>query len=732
MEEKQITDIQRRVSILLQSEQLKKAIDILGEGIDSCCDWALRSRYSEISTAYGYLLEYFEKGMYDPDRHRLHKELIGKCLVLNDEIAVSRMAEKSFTVYSQYKRKYKNDTDIENLKRRLSENAANISVVNLLPGNDNSTTEKELQEQHEKILQEAFYRIWCSTGWRRKESDEIIELLTDDEIDVNDRATLVGALLLGVLKCFEPVKIITLCRLVKHKESEIATRSLTGLLVAILANRETIKFHHEIITALQTLKEDSTVTKRIATIQIQLLRCRETQKIDRKMREEIIPAMMKNPNLGDAKMGVDIMKELEENDQNPEWKAWIEKDKIKDKLEEMTKWQIEGADVYMSTFSQLKRFPFFSEICNWLRPFDMNAPQVSEIMPRNSFGNKSILNAICSSRFFCNSDKYSFCFTFKQVPQEQRDMLMQQMTGENEGESIDNNIVIPKEKVAEQQSNQYIQDLYRFFKISDYRKDFIDPFTLPLNIVESSAVSFLIDDSKDLIHIFNYLIDKEYYSEAYNIGKKCEINCTPDECDALFYQKMGYTLQKQGEYKKSIDYYTKADIIKPDTLWTVRHIAQCYRLQGELNNALHYYEVAEKLAPESNSILMQTGECLTMQKRYDEAFTRFFKVEYADPQSIRAWRAIAWCSLLVSKDEQARHYYEKILSSPKVTGEDILNAAHVEFINNNLSQAISLYRKAKEKSENKDITQLILSDKETLLLRGIDENDITLLCDILS
>ncbi len=729
MEEKQIIDIQRKVSILLQSQQLKKAIEALGEDIESLSDWELRSRYSEISTSYGYLLEYFEKGMHDPERHKLHKELIGKCFVLNDEIAVSRMAEKSFAVYSQYKRKYKNETAIENLQKRFSENAANIAVANLLK--DKEHTEKELQEQHEKILQEAYYRIWCSSGWRRNESEGVLEMLTNDEIDVNDRATLVSAIFLGLLKCFEPIKVITLCRLAQHKETEIAIRSLTGVLIAILVHENRIKFYPEIVSALQTLKEDGTITRRIATTQIQLLRCRETQKIDRKMREEIIPAMMKNPGLGDAKMGMDIIKELEENDQNPEWKEWIEKDKIKDKLEEMTKWQIEGADVYMSTFSQLKRFPFFSEICNWVRPFDTNIPQIAEIMPRNSGSNKSILGAICASRVFCNSDKYSFCFTFKQVPQEQRDMLMQQITEGNDLEAIDSNTVVPKEKIAEQQSNQYIQDLYRFFKISDFRKDFIDPFTLPLNIVESSSLSFLVDESKTLAHIFNYLIEKEYYSEAYNVGVKCETRCSAEECDALFYQKMGYSLQKQGEYRKAIDYYTKADIIKPDTLWTIRHIAQCYRLLGELSSALHYYETAEKLAPENNTLLMQIGECYTIKKRYDEAFARFFKVEFASPQSLKAWRAIAWCSFLVGKDEQAERYYEKILNSTKTVSDDFLNAAHVQFVNNNISQAILLYRKAKEMSGNKGIIPQILNDREALISRGINEEDITLLCDII-
>jgi hypothetical protein len=52
------------------------------------------------------------------------------------------------------------------------------------------------------------------------------------------------------------------------------------------------------------------------------------------MREEIIPAMLKNPQLHSEKMGMDIMREIEEDEEkNPEWKEWGEKDEIKEKVD---------------------------------------------------------------------------------------------------------------------------------------------------------------------------------------------------------------------------------------------------------------------------------------------------------------------------------------------------------------------------------------------------------------
>ena len=196
---------------------------------------------------------------------------------------------------------------------------------------------------------------------------------------------------------------------------------------------------------------------------------------------------------------------------------------------------------------------------------------------------------------------------------------------------------------------------------------------------------------------------------------------------------MGFCAQKDCDYNTAIDYYTKADIVKPDTLWTLRHIAQCYRLQGESEKALSYYLMAEEIAPENTSLLMQTGESHAALKQYDEAFARFYKVEYLKPDSRRAMRAIAWCSFITGKDDQARAYYRRLMELPHPAFEDYLNAAHVEWVTKNNQQAVEDYEKAKElcgSSEN--IAKHILNDKSVLNDRGVSETELQLLIDIIA
>ena len=720
------------IEALIYDGRLKQAINELSAAINSDTDWELYTRLSETATAYNYMLEYMRRGMPDPNREALHRELSGRCLTINDELQLLQQATQgALTIFAQKRRLYRGDLSGQSLRLRLAENSANLASARTAPLPQRHQIEQELHEQHETILKEAFYRLLTNTSPNKQTHEEIQSLLTDKEIPTNDRATLIGAITLGLLQCFEPGKALLLCRLSTNDETIIAVRALIGVIIILTTHSKRLKYHPEILSALDTLRDTPTVMRRIATIQIQLLRCRETQKIDRKMREEIIPAMMKNPHLRNEKLGMDIIKEIDEDEHNPEWKAWIEKDDIKEKLDEMAKWQIEGADVYMSTFSQLKRYPFFNEMSNWLRPFDTNVPEISQLMPDGSSTRKTLLSAICSSRFFCNSDKYSFCLTFSQVPQQQREMLMQQLP-ESPEEGPETIAKAPKEQESETTGNQYIQDLYRFFRLSRHGKEYTDPFSEPLNLLSDATLAPLIDSSESILHIFHYLVEKGYYGEAISAGEILEKRGSQSGCDAQFYQKLGYCQQKSCNHQAAIEQYTKADILQPDSLWTMRHIAQCYRLQGNYENALHYYIAAEEVAPDNLTLLLQTGECLAVLKRYDEAFARFFKVEYLDANSHRSWRAIAWCSFLTGKEQQARNYYEKLLTSNSARLEDYINAAHVEWIAGNRPQAIELYNKASELcNDKKRLEQLIKQDTEVLIQRGASPFELTLLLDLI-
>lgn len=69
------------------------------------------------------------------------------------------------------------------------------------------------------------------------------------------------------------------------------------------------------------------------------------------------------------------MEDLE--DKNPEWEKEIKR--VEEYLHELGALQSEGADTYMSAFSQLKSYPFFRQAAHWFYPFDRQQPDVAQV-----------------------------------------------------------------------------------------------------------------------------------------------------------------------------------------------------------------------------------------------------------------------------------------------------------------------------------------------------------------
>ena len=383
----------------------------------------------------------------------------------------------------------------------------------------------------------------------------------------------------------------------------------------------------------------------------------------------------------------------------------------------MNELQLEGADVYMSTFAQLKSYPFFKEPHNWFYPFDMQHSSVIKEFGFTPSGDNAILSLILQSGFFCNSDKYSLCFTMAHIPQAQRNMMLNQMTSQDLNELMNENKSSTLKQYAERPeviSNQYLHDLYRFFKLSQRRHEFRDIFKENFALHRIPVLKDILCKPDLLAAVADFHFRKEHPAEALDI-----------------YQKAGYCLQKEKRYKEAIDAYLKADVLKPDYLWTIRHLATCYRQIRNFTSALEYYKKAEMIQPESHNIIFYIGSCLAEQEKYEEALQYFFKLDFIENNSIKAWRAIGWCSFVSGKYEQAMKYYEKILDF-KPIATDYLNAGHVAWRLGNIEKAVDLYGKAAlESSSREAFWEMFNKDKDTLVKQGIDEKSIPLMIDLI-
>lgn len=719
---------------LLSRYRLKEALTQMVVFAARTSDWQLKNEIEALQTSYDLMLQYTSKGMKDPNKEELYNKMIRTAYELTDRIYVAVQATQEYGMYYDTMRTFVQAPphSFAELQLQLEAYTEDMGTAPLIYTDEEKRNNEmdAMKRRHETAVDELFEKIWVSTHWSEAEATEARTLFGSLLIQVNDLSVMISAITMSLLHIFDFRKFMFLLDAYNHPEVLVNQRAIVGIALACFYYDARIRRYPEAVLRMNDLNEDPDFIKNLYDVQIQLLQsARETRKIDKKMREEIIPEMMKNPKLTTPKLNIDEAEDAE--DHNPEWEEWIDRSGITDKLRELGELQMSGADVYMSTFSQLKSFPFFRKIPHWFYPFDSQYPDIAQLSIESNKQSMSVLNMLMNSDTFCNSDKYSFCFTLMQMPENQRQFLQQQLSAHNEAseELKERFKEISQYKVrAEFVSRQYIQDLYRFFKLWMRRYEIHDIFEDSLDLWNKITTEDALLNENYINKLADYLFTHDYLTEAGMLyDTSIELY---NEKNAELWQKAGYIYQKIGSYESAIDYYLQSDLLVPDNVWNNRHLAQCYKREGKYDKALEYYKKVEQVQPDNLNLALQIGQCLMEIQRYDEALAYFFKVEYLDNKPLNARRAIGWCSFITGKYQEAKKYYDLLISEAKPSMQDWMNAGHLYYVLGDAEKAIEYYRKAQSLCGSHDeFIRLYLADKADLLKQGFNKVDLFILPD---
>lgn len=712
---------------LLQQKRLKEAQTQAESLLATCGEWTLNSRLEQNKTAYQYMLRYMRQGLNDPQRQTLYRQLGAELWEIADQARMIALDKTSTHYYHELRRSYAYMTSpIPTLEERLhtlEKLADDRALGQLLPGAQVPT---DLLQRHEEVNRQLFLNTWTSNSWNKTDKLQADAFLQSEQLPVSDLSLFVSAVTMSLLEYFDINKLMWLLEACQHTDVHPAQRALTGLTLALLHyGQRLILYYPQAIEALQLSNEQYELSRSLNRICLQLLRSRDTDKIDRKMREEIIPEMMKNVSfLRQMKFGSD---ESEENDLNPDWAEAFEKAGLGDKIREMNELQIKGSDVYMSTFSMLKGFPFFNEMPNWFLPFDQQHSSLREKLTALPESDRTV-GFILEAGVFCDSDKYSLAFTLAQLPQSQRGLMLNQITAQDMKEMISEEHLDDIRRYAvrpEVVSNQYIHDLYRFFKLFRRKTEFNDLFLEEMNPYRNPALRTLMNQSESIKAIADYYFQNDYLPDALELyNELAHQESSPDT-----FRRIGFCLQKAKRYDEAIEAYHKADALSPDHVWTIRHLATCHRVIKAYEKALEYYRQAESIQPENRHILFHTGICLAELKRYDEALQYFFRLDLMDDNDLKTWRAIGWCSLLSGRWGQAAKYYARIPLTDR-TADDWLNAGHVAWVSGDVPTAVSHYHQAATRYPNQTtFREAFDKDSDILVHLGIQPEDLPLMKD---
>lgn len=732
MNEQTINQQHTQILLLIHEKRLKEALYQLESYFWQCSDWNLKNRFEQIQLAYSYMLQYMQEGIADPERKKLYAKIQADTLEVTDQIRLLYLDQQSNHLYHEYRRKQafvgSNQPQIEKMRLVLESFTDDLAVSCLL----NEQHQNEVLMRHEETQKLLFIHTWTNSSWNLTEAEQAKAMLASELVQENDLCLFVSAVTMSLLACFDVRKLLCLFDAYQYSNVQISQRGLVGMAFVLHRYADRLKLYPEIENRLASISEAKPLDEDLMLIQRQILLCQETEKIDKKMREEIIPEMMKNvSSIRNMKFGFEESDE-EKDDRNPDWQGIFDTPGLGDKLREMNELQMEGADVNMSTFSALKGFPFFRELHHWFYPFDRKHSSVIK-QSKERGGENDFMDIIMQSGLFCNNDKYSLFFIMQNFPQSQRDMVFSQLIEQADGLTDQSKLDVMK-KFNDRPttvSNQYLHDLYRFYKLNQRRMEFNDIFKEKIRLYQVPVLKDLLYHPDFLLNLAHYHLSKEHWVETTELYETVLTMDNRPEITDEFYQRLGYALQKQGRRQEAIAAYLKADTIKPDNVWTNRRLATCYRLTGKFAEALAYYRKVEETAPENKNTVYYIAHCLAELQQYDDALNYFFKLDFLENNSLKAWRGIAWCSFVQGKHEQATKYYEKIIEN-KPLPIDFLNAGHSYWVSKNMVKAIAMYSKAAELSEGRDLfIETFKKDVPFLIDQGIAKDDIPLMIDLI-
>lgn len=677
----------------LDERHLGEALELLQELANVLGDWKLLDEVADVNSAYGLLLYYMEQGNNDPAREQQHTNFIAACYNIAEKAAQTERALVTGTSARM---------------RSISEILKDMENLEL----KNITSEpcEEDANKHVELYTELFNAAYDSFLWNDEAAAQAQEVIDSALIAENDKVLMASGLFINCLQAFDARKIIFFAdNYSTATSSMLRIRMLVAVAFTLYTYRKRLFAYPVITSKLKDLCNNPRFTTDMQNLQKLIIESLSTHEVDRKMREEIIPAMLKSHNFNPEKFGIDSLEEISES--NPEWKNFEQQ------VGKLAELEAAGADIYYSTFSTLKRYPFFNNAANWLYPFEENHPGIPKQIRKT--GLKGIANALLKSDVLCDSDKYSFCMLTTQMTDVQVNMIISQLP---EMGGYDTAIA----QTSESTCRNYLRNLFRFFYLYSGKSKPANPFETDMSLLDCNELAEAFKDKTEINKISAYAIKKGKYDMAISFLLLSE---TKGFADSEVYQELGFCYQKKKSYFDAIAAYEKANALSGDSKWTLQHLAQTNRIVGNYKDALNYYRLLETAKGEDAKIAFRCGECLVHLESYDDAMHEFFKAEYLNPDMTAATRAIAWCSILTDDIKQARKYYDKLLLKEE-QGEDLLNAGHAAWIDGDTKAAVELYSRAYAELKREEFLKRMQSDKEILKTHGISNYDITFMSDI--
>ena len=663
-------------------------------------------KLAQVREDYDRMEAYWQQGGEDPQREDLYQRLLQRVYVLYANVMHYHRMKASPYQNSLYTRvrQGQHDWSLATIRKEMEDFVSNVAMLQLEPDNKRKALSETLYKKHQQQMNQLFEYVLTSRQWSDGVGSQFAEMMTSPTIDTIDQQLLIAAISLSLLNQFDMAKFRMLTEVYRLSQDEaVRQRALVGwALTASDTYRLVYPEQRQLIVDL--LRSEDTCQE-LTELQIQLIYCLDQEDASRTIQKEIMPDLMRNSSEMIANH-IETEEERLEEVLHPEVSE-ERMERMEATMRRMQDMQKEGIDVFYHGFSQIKRYPFFYDISNWLVPFFHQHPDIAQFVSKQE--GLHFLSKVFASNAFCNSDKYSFVIALQEVlnqlPQQIREMLQRgEFSAEELGETV--------EQSPAYERRIYLMDLYRFFRLYPHREELYNPFDRK-NDEMGGCGFFLLELLADTP------IEKSKAQIVRQL-KKHQMNYAATNLLKTFAES-----NRDMQYYLWIHDYDHALQLNPKHERAMLGKGRQLYDEGRYEEALTWFDQLTAIYPEKINNQLYVAICLVQLERYEEALKPLFRLNYEQPDNDAVSRVLAWTLTCQGKLEQAVNIYEQLVSREQPDSDDLKNYGYCLWLQGQVGKAVELFRQCCQHHEQTPIDKFF--DVEWLKKRGITMVDINMM-----
>jgi hypothetical protein len=254
----------------------------------------LNDELVRLRMSYTFMLKYLEQGVMDPQRDDILSDIRHKLYTLNDQSYIGLLERTSPEVF-YVRRRELGSNSLVSIVEQYREALKELSLVQSATA-DKSESHAILSrlQQAEALETQLFNKIWSSYPLSADDAGTLKLCINGDILPIHTRCLLISALFVGLMKFYDETKLLILLEVYSMSdEPQIQLRALTCAMLTMLAHKRSSALSKSMSSRIDAMLDIPEFKHDVWNIQVQLARSRNTENVKNRVKEDLIPNIMK-------------------------------------------------------------------------------------------------------------------------------------------------------------------------------------------------------------------------------------------------------------------------------------------------------------------------------------------------------------------------------------------------------------------------------------------------------